>query len=376
MVVVDFFIKNYVMLFELIGLMIVLKISVHISERVRKLTEAVVILLLLESLAFHLELWTHSFSQLSLLRPMLTALLYSLYPIILIIAMQITAMKTVPKKWLILMLIPLLICIPIYFTSQWTQLVFWHDDSNRYQGGPLSNLPYAVFGFYALLFLIWNLDYFRNSSPINRVFASYIILGPIIGVVLYIVFQTNSDYSALFTSGLVLYYICIYIHTAKTDPLTGLLNRQSYYQDLKDGERTITAAVSVDMNELKYLNDTFGHEAGDTALKAISKVLLEHSGEKGTAYRVGGDEFMLLYINADEAYIKGAITDMRRELAETEYTCAFGYAMRRPGEPVDIALTEADAKMYENKTSIKQAMQERGETLHNREDAFSAGHKE
>ena len=108
------------------------------------------------------------------------------------------------------------------------------------------------------------------------------------------IFREGRDYSGLISSALLVYYIFIYIHMAKIDPLTGLLNRQSYYKDIKVKEKEITAIVSIDMNNLKYLNDNFGHKAGDMALKVISAIFKEIVFYKGSVYRIGGDEFVIL----------------------------------------------------------------------------------
>ena len=69
-------------------------------------------------------------------------------------------------------------------------------------------------------------------------------------VILYLSLKIYLDYSPVLTSGLVFYYLFIYIHMANVDPLTKLLNRQIYYQDISDKGYKITAVVSVDMNNL------------------------------------------------------------------------------------------------------------------------------
>ena len=86
------------------------------------------------------------------------------------------------------------------------------------------------------------------------------------------------------------------------------------------------------MNELKYYNDTFGHAKGDEALRTISNVLKKYCGKGGHVYRVGGDEFMILYYGAIESDVIKNIEKMRLEMSKTEYVCAFGYAMRVEGD--------------------------------------------
>lgn len=360
---VNYVLENFVMIFELIGLLIVLGISAHISQRMKRITYVIIILMFMESAAFYLEQWTQTFDYLSPLRPFLTYSVYTLYPLIMVSVMMIT----VSRKWsiqkLLLILLPEFISIPLYFTSPWTHLVCWFTPDNRYIGGYLSKWPYFVFGFYGVIFLIHNLIVFSNYSRKDRFMAIFVTLYPVLGVVYYLIFNTNKDYSALFTSAVLLYYIFLYIHMAKIDPLTSLMNRQSYYQDIQMGAKTITGVASVDMNELKYINDNMGHQAGDEALQTIGSILLNHSGHGGNVYRTGGDEFIILYHNVKETEITDAIADMRQKLSETPYSCAFGYSMVQKDGSVNDTIVEADGKMYKDKAEMKA----RGEIPHNRD---------
>ena len=366
MLVIDFIMDNYVMLFELIGLLIMLRISAHISEQMKKQTRIVVALLFAETLIYTLERWTQSFERLSLLRPMLTACLYSIYPIVLICLMQLLTIKKRSKGKMLLLLIPELISIPVYFTSQWTQLVCWFEEDNKWTGGPLRYWPYVIFGFYMVVFLVRNFLYFKDYARGNRLIMTYVVVGPVIGAMLYLIFEYDSDYGALFTSAIVFYYIWLYIHMAKIDPLTSLLNRHSYYEDIRTRAKAITGVVSVDMNELKYFNDSIGHEAGDKALVTIAGILRDHSGRHGRPYRVGGDEFMIFYFNADEREIDDAISVMRAKLEETPYRCAFGYAMKGQLDQLHDVICISDERMYENKAEMKRQTLEQGGTLHGR----------
>ena len=223
-----------------------------------------------------------------------------------------------------------------------------------------------IFGFYSLVFLIQNLRYFSSYTGKDRLTAVYIIIGPLVGVVYYRIFSENKDYSALMCSAILLYYIFVYIHMAKIDPLTALLNRQSYYHDMELRAKTITGVVSVDMNELKYINDNLGHQAGDDALQTIADILRDNCGRGASVYRVGGDEFVILYSGAGEAQLTEAIAAMRQKLSETSYTCAFGHAMVQPGGSINDAVVEADGRMYADKAAIKAAQLARGEVLHGR----------
>ena len=145
----------------------------------------------------------------------------------------------------------------------------------------------------------------------------------------------------------------MYIHMARIDPLTALLNRQCFYKDIEIYEKSINGAVSVDMNYLKYFNDYLGHEAGDKALKTVSAIMRDYCGKGAMVYRIGGDEFVILYINAKEQDVLQAIKQMQEKMAETEYMCAFGYAMKEQGGKLSDALRKSDEMMYIDKEKTK-----------------------
>ena len=353
MFLAQYILNNYVMLFELGALLMVVSLSVHISEKMKKATRLLVAMVFFESISFHLEMLAQGLPTYNIWRPLLTACIYSIYPIILICLMSITVIRDFGKKKLLLLCIPEIISIPLYFTSEWTHLVCYYTYDNKYTGGPLYRLPYLVFVYYSFVFVFYNIKYFKGFSAKERFFPMYIILFPLCGVVYYLIFREGRDYSGLFSSALMVYYIFIYIHMAKIDPLTELLNRQSYYKDLKVKEKEITGIVSIDMNNLKYLNDNFGHKAGDVALKTISSIFKESIVNNASAYRIGGDEFIILYSRADEETVKDDVSKIRKEIEKTEYRCAFGYAMREKDSSLDEVAAIADRLMYINKAEMK-----------------------
>ena len=363
---VQYVLENFTMLYELLGLLVILGVSAHLSQRMKRLTVMVVVLLFLESVVFSLEQWTQTFEELSILRPLLTACLYSLYPLILMTLTLLTESKGFSRRsffWAI----PWMICVPLFFSSQWTHLVVWYHEENHFAGGPLRYLPYVLFLFYIVIFFVQNIRYFRSYSRMNRVAARYIVLGSVIGVILYLQFDNMKDYSSIFTSAILLYYVLVYIHMAKIDQLTSLPNRQSFYQDLSMESQSISAVISIDMNELKFLNDTLGHEAGDKALEVVSEVLRSNCSGKCTAYRVGGDEFMVICRNTSEYDIRSMIFNMRESLKPTSHTCSFGYSMCGSDVSVDEAMKIADMRMYENKAAIKKEFAEKGISIHTRD---------
>ena len=134
----------------------------------------------------------------------------------------------------------------------------------------------------------------------------------------------------------------------------------------------ITGVVSADMNDLKKINDTLGHAAGDLALETVAKCLLETGTRKKRIYRIGGDEFAIFYLGTKTEDIERDIEEMRGELAKTPYVCAFGYEMV-DNKDIDKAMRQADQKMYSKKSKLKDTKERR--ILAHKEATIKAMHE-
>lgn len=350
MSLLDYLTNYYVLLLELAGLMILSFSSVHMKKQTLVLIRVSVVLILLESLAFYFERWTHSFETLSLWRPFLTACVYTLLPVILIVIMQVTVPFSKFRLWL---LIPLAVSIVLYFSSQWTKAVFFFTEENHYTGGAVPLLPYIIFGFYFAVFLVQTVLYTKKYPMIDRVIAMVILSVSFFGGILFKILNVQDDNGRIFAAALLLYYLALYVRASKFDPLTGLMNRQCYYRDYESSTRRPDCVLSVDMNGLKLINDTSGHEAGDKALLSVANCLRKNSGRKKKVYRVGGDEFIVFYYGMNESEAESDVAMMREELGKTGYTCAFGIASVRNSDNIQTAVSEADGAMYLNKAEIK-----------------------
>ena len=85
--------------------------------------------------------------------------------------------------------------------------------------------------------------------------------------------------------------------SANTDELTGLYNRRYFYSQLPETVPAGAALLFVDLDDFKKVNDTFGHRAGDDALRLTAQLLKKHFNEALTS-RIGGDEFVLYLAKA------------------------------------------------------------------------------
>ena len=144
-------------------------------------------------------------------------------------------------------------------------------------------------------------------------------------------------------------------HLNKTDALTGVLNRNALNARISALSASPDAApcrmglVAVDMNGLKYVNDHQGHAAGDLLLKNAAIILQSvFSGDE--IFRTGGDEFLVLLQETDEADMRRRIADIRKKSELfSNVSFAAGYCLLTSRTGFRKALAEADAGMYEDK---------------------------
>lgn len=142
------------------------------------------------------------------------------------------------------------------------------------------------------------------------------------------------------------------------DYLTGLFNRRymdQVIQDL-DKDRYLPLGIMIlDVNDLKEMNDEFGHQAGDDLLKKVSRILEAHLENKDILGRIGGDEFLVLIPNThdQEMYeLKHRLIDAfdKETVRGKKITVALGYATKKDVD-LDIyeVMKQADDFMYADK---------------------------
>ena len=117
---------------------------------------------------------------------------------------------------------------------------------------------------------------------------------------------------------------------------------------------------------LKYINDNYGHIEGDKALMTISDCILKSAKGNMYAYRLGGDEFIVLANKKTEEEIINAIEKFKANLSKTNYHCSVGYAYKKEGtETISDLIKESEIMMYKDKEEFyKNSKFERRKALH------------
>ena len=145
-------------------------------------------------------------------------------------------------------------------------------------------------------------------------------------------------------------------HMAYTDALTGLGNRAAWIERLSELEREDAqgglCCVVLDCDRFKQVNDTYGHAAGDQALRRVAESLRQaFPGE--LLFRLGGDEFAVLLRETAEAGVAERLERLDRELAaggaEPALSVTAGWAFSNPAERLENTYIRADQTMYARK---------------------------
>ena len=119
-----------------------------------------------------------------------------------------------------------------------------------------------------------------------------------------------------FGSGAIQNSINNYNHKMYRDTLTGVYNRQYYEEQV--AARPVTGVAMLDMDSLKAINDSYGHNAGDLALQHLMSCVMENTTGKEKVVRFGGDEFVIAFENVSEKDFRKTLERMRKAVEEEQ----------------------------------------------------------
>ena len=157
---------------------------------------------------------------------------------------------------------------------------------------------------------------------------------------------------------------------AMKDELTGAYNRyyfDSYISSLERNQKMPVAFISADCDNLKIVNDTYGHLVGDEYLHVSVLLFKTVMPEKCEIFRIGGDEFLIVLpgmtLEEAEEYIDKLEKESQQfSIKDRKVSISCGAAcMTEPTQKVRDCINAADKKMYENKRRRKQGLQDENE---------------
>ena len=154
-----------------------------------------------------------------------------------------------------------------------------------------------------------------------------------------------------------------------TDELTLITNRRGFFDHFEHELDRVHRDVSkggvlmmIDLDNFKTINDTYGHGAGDEALRLVAKTLSAYIRKMDCVARLGGDEFVVLFANADRDHCLDRAQKLARKLNRLVLRhdgnrigikASLGIKSYGKGDSVTSVLGSADAAMYDNKNNRK-----------------------
>lgn len=253
-------------------------------------------------------------------------------------------------------LLPQLLLATVFISTMVISFVELIRDQNKHMLLPSTANLILLFGY------ILAMACFYQSGNYIRMFQHFVFLFSII-----LFAEMFYKMEALYTDAI---QMKTYQRLAFTDGMTGLYNRFAFEKDivrLCEQPETVSSLgiVALDINNLKSINDTHGHHAGDNCIQKVASIVDESFRHFGECYRIGGDEFMVLIQNRPESDLLDGIlnfkTRMDRSNDSSRYTisAAFGYTYRSFAKtPLDMDAIEAmrkraDQNMYAHKRGEK-----------------------
>lgn len=157
------------------------------------------------------------------------------------------------------------------------------------------------------------------------------------------------------------YRIAKLTYLKETDTKTRVFNKNKYVEMVKEYYPKIEqiAVLFWDLNNLKVINDKYGHAMGDKIIEKLSSVLFAHSGDRCRVYRIGGDEFLMIIDNPKQNEAETIIQSVQGKLEadnadnEIKVSSAVGFALGSGADILEVVKT-ADVRMYENKKRSKE----------------------
>ena len=293
--------------------------------------------------------------------------------------------------WMFLILFSLVLFLNIF-----APLMFWFDPAGNYHAGMMR---YILLGLQVLLFLSTAVYVFVASRKAEKsVKRHYKAIGSFgLTMTVMVVLQVFFSLLHLYSMGCLL-SVCI-LHTfvvgdmkedrrkeleemlareqrqklelgsarhlAYTDSLTGVKNTHAYVETEKLLDERIAAGsirefgvVVFDMNGLKQVNDTLGHEAGDRYIQEACRMICRQF-QHSPVYRIGGDEFVALLEGEDyrnrKILVSAFETHVEMNMRSGKAVVASGLAIFRPGQDNSYrrVFERADQRMYDRKGALK-----------------------
>jgi len=297
---------------------------------------------------------------------MLLALLYSLPPVMAYFWSLLPNALTEGEdnsinKTSLAPLIPAVANAGMAILSAFLPCLYFIDENNVYHRGQLLPILITITVSYMLAGLYF---LFRQRDKLFKgdvKFLWIIFLFPMLGGILQVQLNGALLMWSMVAGSLIVLYVYLQERMIQVDSLTGAWTRQAFSQHLSQiagkCKNEPLGILFLDIDELKAINDQYGHIEGDAALQAFSDVARSQLRRNDIIARIGGDEFVILAFISDPKDLRAI--EEKIELALDNYnmkspkpyrlTCSIGSKLYEASCGIREAIADVDRLMYEQK---------------------------
>lgn len=290
---------------------------------------------------------------------------YAIRPVLLFVFILLANMDQKRSKlFYYACLIPLFVnliiyLLPLFFGVPGVSTVVFHyalkeDGTAEFVRGTVLNYASHILAAFYLCVLVY-VGTLRFHGKHRR--DGIVIILCVFIITATVIAETFTDRSDLLNNvcaicAMINYIFIMSVNTSR-DPLTNLYDRRTYYEDVSRFKSIINGIIQIDMNELKFLNDTYGHGVGDSALNELAKIFESCIDETSMCvYRLSGDEFLILMFQGRKEILTNTVYQIKEKIKDSAYTAAIGYFyIDKENKTITFeeAMREAEKLMYQDK---------------------------
>ncbi|TVP94301.1 MAG: GGDEF domain-containing protein [Acholeplasmatales bacterium] len=222
----------------------------------------------------------------------------------------------------VLLIVPALVLLLLAIVSLFGNMLFIIDEDNVYQRGRFFIVNVVFMYGYATLALITLARHIRSMPRRDVLPLMSVPIFPMLGGVVQILYYGVLLLWPMTVLSLLVVYIFIQSKRVGIDTLTRLLNRHEFDLQIRTmphgrkGHETY-AAMMIDIDAFKTINDTYGHHVGDQVLRFVGKTLKAYFDPNQTIYRIGGDEFFIFFNRDPDVSLKEIVEAVKEAVSSS-----------------------------------------------------------